>query len=203
MSLKDEIFSRSIMDLGLSPNTASNLACRTERYKELSRTKGYRGARNLFSTVTVREVVDSFGGYASGENPTRSQRDLFRKLEDLGLTRLDCIFLHQRTVNRISLTKLDRESLLNQPALVLGLSNQLIEELRWVLDDKGEGDFLHRAPTIGDLLNFKLDPGVSEMTLFERFEVSMRRARDLEQAAQGRQRGLVEPLFVDRGRRKL
>lgn len=158
MSLKNDVFGMSLAKLQLREVTAYRLSRRLVSLMPACRdTRNEMWAREA---ITVEQIVDSMGVYVLGHHPSSEEREFMRKLESLGLTRIDLIYLSASTVTLDKLRGVSKDELLNLPALVLGtVSKRMLETYAYAYRLRGtcRDDDVKRVSatiTVGDILNF-------------------------------------------------
>lgn len=171
MSLKrEEIYALTISALELSPRTTADLVERVHQIPD------YRLRLDLSRSTTVEEVIKTFGTYQFGHKPGKSTRDFMRKLEEMGLTRLDWPPMPARTITIAALKELPSHELLSRHVSVLGtVSNELQQELVYWLDGR-------ETMTVQKLLRFEFDsvnPESRVRMLRRRFRASVENTRQL------------------------
>lgn len=126
---KDEILALSIADLNFPVHTANwGADMARETWRDTPRPASPTARLQLLKRIAVREVLDALPPYAESEayrkkylyTPSVHEVRFFEKLGELGLTRLDCLYLPQWTVTLEVLRSLPREELLEKPAILLG-----------------------------------------------------------------------------------
>lgn len=158
MSLTDALKKTSLAELNLHNNTANRLVMQV-----FAKSKGESPHDSEFNqlrqTITVEQVIKSFGVYKFGYSPGSSERAFIRELALRGVTRLDWLCMPQTTVTRGLLLSLTREQLLRQPALVLGtVSKAMIDIIA------RETDWLDNSSdlTVQQMLRYKTGVFIEE-----------------------------------------
>ena len=186
MSLKEQIFGMTLDQLNLRDVTAREIEYKIFRFKDKENVTEADRAW-LRSQITVAQVVFVWRKYKQHHKATSCMRTFIRKLAELGLTRLDWVFMPQSTVTEELLRSMPKAELLTNPMIALPAVSYDLEECicSYLLDynPRDTDEFLLRQqPTIAQMLalsdNERARPAL-EAELGQRYWTAVKKVRAL------------------------